>query len=357
MTLEQIIIQEIRRNGPISFRDFMEMALYYPGLGYYTSNAEKIGTQGDFFTSSTYTPLFGKLLARQLEEMHEKLAGPQFTIVEYGAGTGILCKDILAELKNNPALYKKLRYCIIEKSGSMRGKERELLGEKVTWHTSIKEIGPFAGCVLSNELVDNFSVHQVIMQNELMEVFVGYENGFVEKIRPAPPALTGYFDELGVKLPEGFRTEINLQAIQWTEEVAATLDKGFLLTIDYGFPSTQLYSLSRSEGTVVCYHKHRINYCPYNNIGSQDITAHVNFSALNHWGLKNGLQLNGFTDQAQFLLGLGLGNQLTTSRSETASAGFLRKFILDMGKKLKVLIQHKGFGTISLSGLRFPQRL
>jgi SAM-dependent MidA family methyltransferase len=357
MTLEQIIADKIQHTGPISFRNFMEMALYYPGLGYYTSAGHKIGTQGDFLTSCSYTSLFGKLLARQLEEMNEKIAAPDFTVVEYGAGTGTLCRDILTQFQNNPELYNKLHYCIIEKSGCMRQREKEILGEKVTWHDNIKEIGSFAGCVISNELVDNFAVHQVIMMNELKEVFVGYENGFIEVLKPAPQTLIDYLAQLNVHLPKGFRTEINLEAIRWIGDIASTLDKGYLLTIDYGYPSAQLYSQSRREGTVVCYHKHKVNDCPYMNIGSQDITSHVNFSALCHWGKKNGLQLNGFTSQAYFLLGLGLTNQLATTKPGAGTAVFLREFILDIGMKLKVMVQQKGMRNSHLMGLRFPQQL
>jgi SAM-dependent MidA family methyltransferase len=358
MALEQIIAETIQRSGPITFHDFMEMALYYPGLGYYTSDGDKIGTEGDFLTSCSYSSLFGKLLAVQLEEMNEKIAAPDFTIVEYGAGTGALSRDILTHFKkNNPALYNKLHYCIIEKSEAMRQGEKKMLGEKVTWHDNIKEIGPFTGCVISNELVDNFSVHQVVMQDELMEVFVGYENGFIELLKPGPSALIDYLAELGVNLPKGFRTEINLEAICWIEDIAAALDKGFLLTIDYGFSSAQLYSQCRSSGTLVCYHKHKVNDCPYSNIGNQDITAHVNFSALSHWGIKNGLRLNGFTNQACFMFGLGLTSQLAATSMETGTVNFLREFMLDMGTKLKVLVQQKNIGATSLMGLRFPQQL
>jgi SAM-dependent MidA family methyltransferase len=357
MSLEEIIIQKIKLDGPISFRDFMEMALYHPDLGYYTAGRDKIGPQGDFFTSSSYTSLFGKLLARQLEEMCEKLEPSQFTVVEYGAGTGMLCHDILRELQRRPEIYNKLHYCIIEKSCLMREKEKEILGDAVTWHDNIKDIGKFSGCVLSNELVDNFSVHEVIMRENLMEVFVDYENGFIEILRPARQELVDYLKELNVRLPKGFRTEINLEIIRWTEEIAACLNKGFFVTIDYGFPSAEFYSHRRSEGTIVCYHKHTINYCPYINIGEQDITAHVNFSALNHWAQKNGFHLNGLTSQAQFLLGLGLANELSTLERPSQPTAFIQNFLLDMGKKLKVLVQQKGMEAMRLSGLQFPMQM
>lgn len=357
MSLAEIIIQKIQANGPVSFRDFMEMALYYPGSGYYTSDGDKIGEKGDYYTSPCYTPLFGQMIARQLEEMWNELDEQDFTIVEYGAGTGILCRDILDELKNNTRLYDKLNYCIIEKSGAMREKEKKIVGNKVSWYDNILAIPPFTGCILSNELVDNFPVHQVVMTDELMEIFVGYENGFVEILQPASPALKDYLAQLNVALPKGFRTEINLEAIQWISEMAATIKKGFVLTIDYGYPSSGLYRESRNLGTLVCYHKHQVNYCPYDNIGHQDITTHVNFSALHHWGLKNGLEYSGFTNQAYFLLGLGFASQARTGKVAGEAMQVLHTFLLDMGSKLKVLIQQKGISQPKLSGLQFCQRL
>src|SRR4051812_37220260 len=155
MQLKDIIIQKIKDEGPISFRDFMEMALYYPELGYYTSPTDKIGTNGDFYTSSNLTPLFGMMIGKQIEEMWVSLGKEAFTIVEYGAGTGRLCHDILDYLKGNPFLYAQLQYCIVEKSPSMRAKEQCHLPEKVSWHDSINDIPGVVGCVLSNELLDN----------------------------------------------------------------------------------------------------------------------------------------------------------------------------------------------------------
>lgn len=350
MKLEKLIIQAIRQNGPVSFYDFMETALYHPELGYYNSNKPRIGIQGDYYTSCTYTSQFGILLARQLAEMYEQLATPQFIIVEYGAGTGNLCRDIVNEFQQKyPSIYDKLRYCIIEKSK----RKAAVPNEKVCWYKSIEEIGTFSGCVISNELLDNFSVHGVIMQDELQEIFVGYENGFVELLQPAPPHLKNYFEELRVKLPNGFRTEINLEAIQWLKDIAALMERGYVLTIDYGFSSAGLYHESRREGTIVCYQGHTVNYYPYKDIGCQDITAHVNFSALCHWGQKNDLQFAGFTNQACFLLALGLGNAPEVKSSEA----FLRDFLYDMGKKLKVLVLQKGVNKSNLMGLRIPLQL
>jgi SAM-dependent MidA family methyltransferase len=224
MSLAGIIIEKIKKEGPISFHDFMEMSLYYPELGYYSSEREKIGKTGDFYTSPYLTTLFGGMVARQLEEMWMLTGQEEFTIVEYGAGTGALCRDILNYLfRNSHSFSKKLNYYIIEKSAAMREKERIFLSgsgnpwhDKVRWVDHIDEIPPIAGCILSNELIDNFSVHQVLMQEELMEVFVDHDGSFAERLVPASSELKDYLSDMQVNLPRGYRTEINLEAVQWT---------------------------------------------------------------------------------------------------------------------------------------------
>ena len=361
MTLTEIIIQRIQKEGPISFHDFMEMSLYYPELGYYTSAKDKIGEKGDFYTSSNLTAAFGAMIGRQLEEMWKLLEQKPFTIVEYGAGTGSLCHDILDYLKNNEKLFEKLQYCIIEKSPAMREKEKTHLHEKVSWYDSIQAIPEITGCIISNELLDNFSVHQVIMQDELMEVFVDYQNGFVKLLKPAEKILTDYLSELNVILPKGFQTEINLEATQWIKDISTSLKKGFVITIDYGYLSSELYSNRRSSGTLICYNKHQINDHPYHDIGEQDITSHVNFSALCHWGFKNGLECSGFTDQAHFLLALGFKDYLRKAEDKEQNISHLaikdafltHTLLTDMGSKFKVLIQQKGMPKKELLGLKF----
>jgi len=360
MELAGIIIQKIRENGPISFRDFMEMALYYPGLGYYTSPFDKIGVSGDYYTSSSLTPAYGAMIGRQLEEMWCILGAETFTIVEYGAGNGALCHDILSYLKNNRRFYDSLNYCIIEKSPVMRKMEKAHLVEKVSWYDSIRDISGITGCILSNELVDNFPVHKVEMGDELMEVLVDYKDGFVEALRPASENLKEYLDELNIVLPKGFRTEINLEAIAWVKEISACFKKGYLLTIDYGYNSSELYCERRNQGTLICYHKHNISDRLYDDIGAQDITAHVNFSALHHWGFKNGLHFNGYTNQANFLLALGLTDHLKKITVQEPGnyinykkeAFIKRKLLVDMGNKFKVLIQQKDAPIQKLSGLK-----
>lgn len=359
--MKEIIIRKIREEGPISFRDFMELSLYYPGKGYYTSGDNKTGPAGDYYTSPSLGPIFGSLLGKQLEEMWRILGEKPFTIVEYGAGTGQLCQDILEYACHNKKFYEQLRYCIIEKRPVTGEQEKMKLHEKVTWHNSIREFSKISGCILSNELVDNFPVHRVVMQEELMEVFVDFRDGFEEILRPAGKKLQDYFAELQVHLPAGYRTEINLQALEWIKEISAALKEGYVITIDYGYPSGLLYNESRKGGTLLCYHQHQISDDPYRDIGRQDITSHVNFSALGHWGLKNDLSFFGLTRQANFLLGLGFEglsgvlNVVKEGIPEIARReAFLKHTLLvDMGSKFKVLIQGKGVPEKGLSGLRF----
>ena len=361
MLLSEIIIERIQSKGPLSFRDFMEMALYYPNLGYYNSKKDKIGAEGDFYTSANLTAAFGAMIGRQMEEMWLNLEKKPFTIVEYGAGTGLLCHDILDFLQHNAPLYKSLTYCIIEKSPSMREIQKKHLLEKVSWYNSIQEIPEINGCVLSNELIDNFSVHQVVMQDQLMEVFVDYTDHFLEVLKPAKKELTDYFIELKVQLPIGFRTEVNLEGRKWMRKISNSLHKGYVITIDYGSASSELYNMHRSCGTLLCYYKHHKNDNPYQFIGAQDITTHINFSALSLWGSRYGLESCGLVNQAQFLLDLGIKeyqntvlanhpNNLAMAMQESI---INYRLLIDMGMKFKVLIQQKGVPNYPLSGMKF----
>jgi SAM-dependent MidA family methyltransferase len=361
VTLAERLKDKILATGPISFRDYMDNCLYYPGLGYYDSETEKIGAGGDFITSPVITPLFAQLIARQLEEMWNILGKKDFTVIEYGAGTGVLCRDILNALKKNDELYSKLHYCIIEKSASMRRKEKLLLTEKVEWHDNLADIPYNISCILANEVLDNFPIHKVEMKEELMEAFVNYENGFVEVLKPASQQIKDYFGNLHIELPANVKAEVNLEALNWIKEISGHLKSGFIITIDYGYLATELLHYSKSQGTLSCFSKHKVNLNPYQFPGEQDITAHVNFSALHHYGLQNGLQTCGYTDQFHFLQGLGLVNLLREQEQQHAyeevsgekKEFLLSTFFMDMGKKFKVLIQQKGIPRSFLSGMRF----
>jgi SAM-dependent MidA family methyltransferase len=359
MVLAEIIRERIAAEGPISFHDFMEMALYHPQLGYYNSEQNKIGADGDFYTSANLSASFGAMIGRQIEEMWQILGRKPFTIVEYGAGTGLLCHDIMLYLKDNSDLYDCLRYCIIEKSTQMQEIEKKHLHEKVSWYDSIKDIPHISGCVLSNELVDNFAIHQVVMQDILKEVYVDYRDGFKEVLVPAKKELVDYFKSLLIQLPNGFRTEINLELKEWIIEVSQYLKNGYVITIDYGGCSSDLYAIHRSSGTLLCYNKHQKNDNPFQLIGSQDITSHVNFTALTNWGNENGLETCGITNQTHFLTAMGIKeyhNEIINNHENNSQAKIHESYInysllMSMGLKFKVLIQRKGTVQKLLKGL------
>jgi SAM-dependent MidA family methyltransferase len=357
MQLSEIIIDKIRQKGLLSFRDFMDMALYYPNLGYYTSTNDKIGKKGDYYTSSNVSSVFGEMIGKQIEEMWHFLGKGTFTVVEMGAGLGLLSGDVLAYLETNPELYGCLDYRIVEKSPALREEQEKRLGAKAKWCGSIRELSGIKGCIFSNELVDAFPVHRIVMEDELKEVFVDYDGGFVEVMKPASGELRDYFKKQGVVLPEGYRTEVNLDAIRWINELASVLEKGYVITIDYGYPAPELYAGHRSNGTLMCYYRHTADDNPYLHIGEQDITSHVNFSALDIWGRKSGLELCGFTDQAHFLLGMGIEEYLAgIQKSEPEK--YMKKMLqvkslfMGMGETFKVLVQGKGVEGSALSCLK-----
>lgn len=347
--LVNVIKAKIRENGPISFRDYMDLSLYHPQFGYYNTKSVKIGKQGDFYTSAYLGNSVGAMIARKMEEFWCILGKQRFTIVEYGAGTGKLTEDILIALRDKQDMYAKLRYCIIEKSPAMVDLEKLRLQEKVEWFNDITEVKEICGCVLSNELLDNFPVHRVVMQEQLMEVFVDYRHGFKEILRPASPALTNYFSALGLSLPAGFKAEVNLQAISWIKAVAEALTGGYVLTIDYGGLNEEMYRNKREGGTLRCYTKHSVNDDYYHHVGKQDLTAHVNFSALRYWGQKYGLREILFSCQGEFLLQMGFNDWLMANYSGATNVALAAQkiamlrntLILDMGSKFKVLIQEK----------------
>ncbi|WP_424660548.1 class I SAM-dependent methyltransferase [Desulfofundulus sp.] len=365
------IVSLIKARGPITFRDFMEMALYYPGLGYYTGPGEKIGPRGDFYTSADVHPLFGAMLARQFSQMWEYLGQPSnWVLVEYGAGKGYLARDILDAMAASfrPA-WKGVRYYIIEASPEMTRRQKEVLApfveEKVYWADTLSEIGntgSINGIIFGNELVDAFPVHRVRQTaSGLKEIYINWNDGRLaeQEGELSTPLLEEYFSTLGINLIQGQIAEVNLAAREWLREVATMLGRGFVLIIDYGMESTELYHPSRMEGTLRCYRKHLLSSDPLNHVGQQDITSHVNFSALIHWGREAGLHLAGYTTQMDFLLNLGIVDAIPRFAPDyvfdertTRTVMAVKKLILPegMGGIFKVLALYKGVEKPDLLG-------
>ncbi len=394
----------------ITFAEFMDMVLYHPEHGYYSSNAVKIGFQGsDFFTSPNLSNDFGELLAEQLLQMWETLERPvPFSLVEMGAGQGILASHILKyyQLKF-PDFFAALEYIIVEKSPTLKQEQQQRLQEFAVRWCNLEEIpsNSITGCFFSNELVDAFPVHQFILEKgEVREIYVvmGRDEGdegvkklgekdnfpiphspfptphspisFTEVIgEPSTPQLREYFNLVGIDITskayeDGYRSEINLAALDWLSIVADRLQHGYVLTIDYGYPASRYYNPRRSQGTLQCYYQHRHHDNPYINIGRQDITAHVDFTALEHWGERCGLHKVGFIQQGLFLMALGLGDRIAAlSYQEQPLSQILQRrdalhqFLAPTGLgNFGVLVQSKGLRDKEiqqpLKGLTLPER-
>ncbi len=320
-------------NQRISFADYMDLVLYHPHQGYYATGAVNIGSEGDFFTSSHLGHDFGELLAEQFAQMWEILEHPKpFTLVEIGAGQGLVAADVLTYLhRQYPDCFAALDYIIIEKAAGLITKQQQVLNQlniprfPLRWCT-FDDLSDHSiiGCCFSNELVDAFPVHQVLLEKgQLQEVYVTTittetnEIYFGEVIDDlSTPQLKDYFQWMGIDLysgayPDGYRSEVNLAALDWIKTIASKLKQGFLLTIDYGYSADRYYLPVRHQGTLKCYYQHRHHDNPYVNLGQQDITAHVNFTALERQGERSGLQPVELTKQGLFLMALGLGDRIS----------------------------------------------
>ncbi|MGQ9870646.1 class I SAM-dependent methyltransferase [Leptodesmis sp.] len=370
--LVSLISQQIRESicDRISFAEYMELVLYHPQYGYYATAPSKIGTQGDFFTSPHLGAEFGELIAEQLLQMWQLLEYPHpFTVVEMGAGQGLLASDILNYLVHRASdLFKGLDYRIVERAPALIAEQKHQLkplqerGAQIRW-SDLAAIAPesVTGCFLSNELVDALPVHQVIVESgQLQEVYVTLAEPAADD-RPftevsgelSTPQLAEYFEQLGVDLmasryPDRYQTEVNLAALDWMAAVANRLQRGYVLTIDYGYSSERYYHPVRSQGTLQCYYQHRHHSDPYRYVGQQDITAHVNFTALQKQGERWGLDTLGLTKQGLFLMGLGLGDRIATLSQSTSTDAKTIQDILLRRDALQRLVDPMGLGNFGV---------
>jgi len=359
----ELVIRLIAQNGPMTFASFMETALYSPDAGYYASGHNAWGPGGDYITSLDVSPVFARALAREVEECWCLLGRPKsFELIEAGAGRGWLSSTILDYAEEScPALYDAMTARCVERSGGPAGAGRE----KVFWHRGLDELEPVeTAVVLSNELIDSLPVHRVLFAGgELKELFVDFDGkSFLE--RPGPlstDALSKYFERAGVELFEGMITEVNLSSGRWVRQASALFSRGFMATIDYGAPARELYSSERGS-SLHCHFRHRLNDNPFVNVGEQDITAHVDFTSFAIDSIEAGLSLTGFTTQKNFLLGLGVLEELRTPASlgveGTEDVNFNRAIgqLISpggMGDIFKVIVAHKGVERPRLRGFSF----
>ena len=365
--LAELLAERIRRYGPMTFADFMRECLYHPVHGYYSKPEGK--RFADYYTSVDVHPVFGRLLARQFAEMWERLERPdEFTLVEAGAGVGRLAGHILDACETkSPAFYESLRYVAVERSAARReqalaGTKRHVANGRFTASAEVPARIP-AGCLFSNELMDALPVHRVVqMGGELKEIFVGFQDGkFAEFLAPVSTcAITEYFAAQGVALADGQQAEAGLEACDWITEIGRRLERGYVMTIDYGHRAKELFDEHHMRGTLLAYRNHRTSENFLESPGEQDLTAHANFTALETWGKQSGLETAGYTSQTAFLLALGQGNEFADlydenqTEAERVRARLQLKMLIHpegMGERFMVLIQEKGRTSGPLTGL------
>jgi SAM-dependent MidA family methyltransferase len=355
MKLEDIISQSIHENGkPIGFDEFMNFALYYPGLGYYRSGANIFGHQGDFITAPETSDLFGYSVARQCAQI---ISGGD--VLEFGAGTGVLATQVLSELGRLKSLPNK--YYIMELSGQLKQQQKQTilsvlpeLIDRVEWLTELPI--NFSGVVIANEVLDAIPAKRLIFSsNRFVELGVD----FIDENFQWTPLDEPYSNSL-TSLPtnrfEGYITEVNLQALAWIDSLYSTMKKGTVLLIDYGMDRNEYHHPQRKDGTLRCYYQHKASDNPFDNIGKQDITTSVNFSDVAEHAVKVGFELSGYCTQAMFLISLGIENFLLKEKDVTKRntlAQQIKQLILPnaMGETFKVLVLSKK-QTVKLDGFR-----
>jgi len=363
--LKEKIAARIRGEGPISFRDFMAMALYEPGLGYYTSDRVVLGRQGDYLTSPEVSPVFGAMVGRQLREMWEALGSPgDFHVVEAGGGSAALARDILTWARRvAPEMLAAIHYTIVEISATLENRQRNRLeaegfAEKVRWEPAL--LTEVEGVILSNELLDAFPVHLVTVKNgRMQEVHVIAEGDRFQEIPREPRReVSAHLESIGIQLTEGVRAEVNLDSITWMRTAARALRRGFVITIDYGYEAADLYAPWRTDGTLLCFYRHNPGHDPYVRVGKQDMTSHIDLTAVRRAGEEAGLATLGLVSQSQFLTNLGIGEALQPPEGGDLEGYFARRRavteLLDPAGlgRISVLIQARGMGQVKLTGMR-----
>jgi len=354
LTLVAAIAREIGASGGwISFARFMEMALYQPGFGYYSAGARKFGAAGDFVTAPEMTAYFGRALARQVAQV---MAASAPHVLEVGAGSGRLAADLLLELERLDALPES--YDILDLSADLRERQQATLAAaaphllaRVRWLDRLPEL--YAGVVVANELLDAMPAHVVAWREDgIFERGVGLDDGggFTWNERPASGALLAAAEEIGRQccLPPGYESEISLAARAWAAEWGHRLQRGGMLLIDYGFPRREFYHQQRGRGTLMCHYRHHSHPDPFYLPGLQDVTVHVDFTAIIAAADAAGLDLLGYASQGQFLLNCGILDLLAVepagSTDYIRAAGAINKLLMphEMGELFKVIAIGRG---------------
>jgi len=374
VTHSQLLVDQIRRacaSGPLSFADYMQLALYEPGLGYYMAGAQKFGAKGDFITAPEVSDLFGQCLAAQCIEVLQLTRGG--SVLELGAGSGRLAANILDAMCEQPPEH----YFILEPSAELQQRQSRYLEKvlnaelsaRVQWLESLPD--NFTGVVIANEVMDALPVELFIKRDGGIEQLCVHrdDSGFSYASRDAPDALgqqvSQLEEELNAPFAQGYRSEICLLLAPWIDSLAKSMNKGVLLLSDYGYPRQEYYMQERNTGTLGCYYQHHFHDDVFFHPGLQDITAHVDFTRVIEAGSSAGLALLGYTSQTGFLLNNGISalaaTQLESCSSEQSQLMLAREIktltlpgemgerfqFMALGKNLSSPLQ--GFATQDLS--------
>ena len=351
-SLQDVLFQRISKHGKVTFAEFMELALYWPNGGYYPRLGVVTPPQ-DYYTAPMAHPAFGALIALQLEEMWRLVEEPsRFTVVEQGAGTGRLAADIRDFSQHlDPSFHRALQYIGVDR-----------VGGAAPFSMEDAAVSSIVGCILSNELLDAFPVHRVTVRNgKLLEIYLTQQEGRLVELldNVSTDDIHTRLESEDVHLVEGQVAEVCLELEPWARQAAKMLQRGFVLTIDYGHPSADLYDVRRPQGTLRCYYRHTLTGNPYQRIGEQDITAHVDFTAVASLGRRYGLEPYPLLSQAGFLSNLGLPLLMERLYSENLGQrerDANRMAMLELARPggmgdFKVLAQRKGTACHHLSGV------
>jgi SAM-dependent MidA family methyltransferase len=369
--LRQKIEQEIRERGRIPFSRYMELCLYDPELGYYSRNAQQFGKAGDFYTSSDVHAVFGRLLARQFDEMWRALGSPEhIEMVEVGPGRGLFAQDVLDwSGKKFPDFFRALRYVLVERSAALRERISEKLARHIEcgkveltaqWPPSQSPVAPLI--IFANEFFDALPIEILSASGSLR--IDARDGHFVETWAPSSAEELDFLDRYSIHPESNERVEAPIAALQFMDRIAASIERGFLIAIDYGYTREEQLA-GRHRGTLKAIRQHSISANPYEAPGEQDITADVNFTALAAAAEKRGMQTHKLVTQSHFLLGIGEANQFADAFEEArlpqerAKVALQLKHLVTpagMGERFQVLIASKGIEeekVDSLSGLNF----
>ncbi len=311
---------EIAAHGPMTFARFMQLAIYHPEHGYYAGKSVTAGTEGDFLTAPETDPIFGWTLARQVAQCWEQLEQPEeFTILEAGAGRGTLARDLLEGLQRSfPACFEATQYTLADVNKDRLAEARSALqaagfGDKQGENTR----KPITGLVIANELLDAFPFHRLVVQDgELREIYTDWSEGaFVDQTGDLSSAILAEPFQ-GLDLIEGQRLEVSPDSWRWAKSLGERIERGYAILIDYGYPAAELYSPERAEGMLRTYHEHLVSNDPYRYIGKQDITCHVDFTAVARAAGEGGMAELGLVSQTAFFAGLGIEQVLMDLQRE-----------------------------------------